>query len=113
MKTLRMWFGLLSMAGVFVCAAPARCDSLPTYLVQGTMTFIGTNACTPDPCTQEVAFSFDFSYNAIPDPDRGTVYLGYFVDSTTGMFYTLGNLGFASETNFTPQFGPGETYVFL
>ncbi|MDE3136919.1 MAG: PEP-CTERM sorting domain-containing protein [Acidobacteriota bacterium] len=46
---------------LFLCfAIPAHADDL--YKIDGTITFVGNNACESSPCTQTIDFSLDFEW---------------------------------------------------
>jgi hypothetical protein len=46
-------------------AIPTYADGMngPIYSITGVMDFTGNNTCTPAPCSELVAFSFDVGYN--------------------------------------------------
>ena len=95
MKVLHVLFSVLMLTALFLCPISTRADSMPVYLVQASMTFTGTNACTPAPCTQEVDFSFEWSYTKSVDNEGVASFSGQLVPNAS-TFSTSGSLGSAS-----------------
>ncbi len=55
----------LTLILLFSAAAiPAHADGIsnPLYSITGVMIFTGNNSCTPAPCTEAIAFSFNLGY---------------------------------------------------
>jgi hypothetical protein len=73
-----MWISLALMGMVGLPALPAGTVSLNpyTYTVEGQLSMLGNDVCTPSPCMETLNFSFLFQWvhNSIPGLDQ--FYLG-------------------------------------
>lgn len=105
---LRKAFLLIALS-CFAClfAAPAGADGLPpnylppAYAISGAALLVGNDVCGGLPCTETVAFSFDFGYQFLPDLDVYQAYLLNFAESASGA------LGSFTES-FAGPFPPSE-----
>lgn len=80
---------LFSLAGI-----PAHADNA-TYSITGVMVFTGNNTCTPAPCTESVAFSFDLGYQF-----NGVDYLATASNGTSVWTGSIGSFTQSSPTLF-------------
>ena len=97
---------------VWLSAAPVRADGLPiflppSYTVSGALLIVGDNACSGLPCTETVAFSFDFGYQFLGKNffvpyvahllANGSGALGSFTNSNAGPLFVdpeMNHIGF-------------------
>ena len=116
--TLRLLRLVLSLAlGCFVwlSAVPARGDGLPpppvvlppAYDVTGTLTIVGNPVCGGLPCTETIAFSFDFGYQFFPAFPTYVAYFSNLLANGSGAvgsftYSVAGPQGFGGENNFLP-----------
>jgi len=97
---------------VWLSATPVRADGLPiflppSYTVSGALLIVGDNACAGLPCTETVAFSFDFGYQFLGTNfylpyvahllANGSGALGSFTNSNAGPLFVdpeMNHIGF-------------------
>jgi hypothetical protein len=87
---------LVSLAGI-----PTHADTTPTYLISGIIQITGNNTCTPAPCSEAVAFSFDLGYQEITQPNPQYDYYD-FTDTNFTSIWT-GDIG-------SPALGGGRIF---
>jgi hypothetical protein len=106
-------FVLVLVCLAFFCAKNIHADTTTTeFAFNGSITAVGTNVCTPSPCTEVIDFSliWAWQYSALWSDPTTTVYQGSFVSedvNSSGALGAMTGFGQFQEGLFAPLYGDG------